>query len=314
MASFDTVNYSLRPSKHIQRQLIFEGIRVLHADLALENAAYVGFGSIWFTDFVMAHKLLNISDMVSIEGHKIGYRRAVFNAPYATVRVEHGHSSAVLPKLYTDDTLEGKPWVVWLDFDIQITEAIVNDIRSVIEHAPVNTVFLTTFNGRDSKYGRKKDRPGRLEELFGGVVPDKFPEGRCTDDAMQWTLADLATDFMKAVTAPVRRGGFIPAFRAVYQDTTPMVTVGGVLPSNANAAAVVQAVVGGADWRCRPMDRIVAPHLTMREAFALQSVLPRPGGLSRRVVRSLKLDLEDEQIDIFEKYYKEYPAFAQIVA
>ena len=56
MRSFDAVNYSLRPSKTIQRQLVFEGVRMLQ--VALDPVkAYIGFGSIWFTDFVMAHKI-----------------------------------------------------------------------------------------------------------------------------------------------------------------------------------------------------------------------------------------------------------------
>jgi hypothetical protein len=67
MPSFDAVNYSLRPSKSIQRQLVFAGVRALQDSLDPAQV-YVGFGSIWFTDFVMAHKMLRIDDMVSIEG------------------------------------------------------------------------------------------------------------------------------------------------------------------------------------------------------------------------------------------------------
>lgn len=76
MASFDSVNYSLRPSKSVQRGLVFEGLRAVSNSVDLRNAVYIGFGSIWFTDFVMAHKVLNIDDMVSIEANEIGFRRA----------------------------------------------------------------------------------------------------------------------------------------------------------------------------------------------------------------------------------------------
>ena len=100
MASFDIINYSLRPSKSIQRRLVFEGVRTLKGNLELDNMVYIGFGSVWFTDFVMAHKLLGIQDMVSMEADVIGYKRALFNAPYATVRVMEGSSAAALPCLY----------------------------------------------------------------------------------------------------------------------------------------------------------------------------------------------------------------------
>jgi len=44
MPSFDAVNYSLRPSKSIQRQIIFEGVRLLQGKLNLRRLAYIGFG------------------------------------------------------------------------------------------------------------------------------------------------------------------------------------------------------------------------------------------------------------------------------
>ena len=314
MASFDVVNYSLRPSKSIQRQIVFDGIRILQTCLDIEGMVYVGLGSVWFTDFVMAHKLLDISDMVSIESSDIGYRRAVFNLPYATVRVLHGHSSQVLPRLYNDAIIGGRPWVIWLDYDRNFDEELRVDIRSVIEESPENTVFLITFNGSEHRYGKPKDRPARLHELFGDVVPDELSRSKCKGDHMQETLADLAIDFMKSVAAePARPGGFVPAFRAIYKDTATMVTVGGLMPT-IEKARVAADIVSHSNWKCCPVKRIVAPHLTIREAVTLQSQLPRDEGLSRSLVKSLGFDLEDEQIEIFEKYYREYPAFAEIIA
>ena len=93
MASFDVVNYSLRPSKAIQRRLVFEGIRKLQLSLGLDRLLYVGLGSVWFADFTLAHQLLDVRDMISLEENEIGFSRARFNAPYATVQVRHGSTS-----------------------------------------------------------------------------------------------------------------------------------------------------------------------------------------------------------------------------
>src|SRR5712692_6704606 len=112
MASFDAINYSLRPSKSIQRQLVFDGVRFLQDVMELDRLAYIGFGSIWFTDFVLAHKVLRIDDMVSIEDNDIGYLRAKFNSPYSTVRVEHGLSTAILPRLFAEPGLARRPWML----------------------------------------------------------------------------------------------------------------------------------------------------------------------------------------------------------
>jgi hypothetical protein len=52
----------------------------------------------------------------------------------------------------------------------------------------------------------------------------------------------------------------------------------------------------------------------MREAAVLQSLLPCRTKLTRTDVQNLGFDLEDEQIEAFEIYYRQYPAFAQIVS
>jgi hypothetical protein len=314
MASFDVVNYSLRPSKSIQRQIIFDGVRILQSCLDLDQLVYIGFGSIWFTDFVMAHKMLGVQDMVSIEGDEIGYSRAVFNSPFATVRVFRGLSRTVIPVLYGDQKITGRPWMVWLDYDYAFDEDVKDDVRSIIENAPANSILLVTFNGNETKYGHAPNRPERLRQLFGDVVPDDLPKSACMDKAMQETLANLAMDLMQSVAAELARpGGFVPAFRAIYRDTTPMVTVGGLLPVR-GAARIAADVVNGAEWRCRPVKPIEAPNLTIREAALLQSQLPRAEKLSREFVQSLGFDLEVEQIEAFEQYYRQYPSFAQIIA
>ena len=313
MASFDIVNYSLRPSKSIQRQIVFDGIRMLKSRLDLTDMVYIGFGSVWFTDFVMAHKLLDIEDMISMESDDIGYCRAVFNKPYATVKVRHGHSSQVLVDLYDDKSFRARPWVVWLDCDGHLDEALRDDIRSAIEKSPENTVFLVTFNGRESGYGRVRERTARLRGLLGDVVPDEISKEQYKGDSMQETLADLTIAFMKSIgAASARPGGFEPAFRAIYKDTSPMITVGGVMPSPGKSS-IARSVVGDQAWKCRPADRIVAPLLTIREATTLQSLLPIADGLSRDLIRSKGFDLEDDQIQSFQKYYREYPTYAQIV-
>ena len=312
MASFDEVNYSLRPSKSIQRQIVFDGIRTLQSRLGVARSVYIGLGSIWFTDFVMAHKLLGIDDMISMEKSKIGYSRACFNSPYATVRVRPGSSSDILPTLLDDEDVARYPWVIWLDYDTDFNESLRADTRIVIERAPGNTVFLVTFNGNEQRYGRAKDRPKRLRELFGDVVPDDLSAEECKGSYMQKTLAGLAIGFMKSVAAgSMRQGGFVPAFRVIYKDSAAMVTVGGLLPSQRTEAAA--KVVEEADWKCQPTEPIVAPHLTIREAMALQSKLPNIDGLSEDAVKSLGFELEEEQLKVYEKYYREYPTFVQIL-
>jgi hypothetical protein len=312
MASFDTVNYSLRPSKSIQRQLVFEGAGRILATLAEPDVIYVGMGSIWFTDFQMAYKQLGVKKSISIEGNEIGYRRAQFNAPFATVDVRHGLTGAVLPTLLVSEELKQKPWMIWLDYDYELNESTADDMRVVIEGAPKNSVLVVTFNGLDRRYGKPNERAERLRQVLGSVVPDDLEQRKCKGDEMLATLADLALMRMEAIAQDCARpGGFIPAFRAIYKDGAPMVTVGGVLSGTEHAEEIAALVTRG-DWPCTPPALIVAPHLTMKEAAALQAQLPRIDRLTRAAVQALGFDLEDGQAEAFETYYLRYPSFAQI--
>lgn len=316
MASFNDVNYSLRPSKCIQRQVVFNGIHTLKSRIGFSNAVYIGFGSIWFVDFVMAHRLLDINDMISIESNDIGYKRAVYNKPYATIDIRHGRSPRVLAELVDDPDLSARPWVVWLDYDQPLVDELTDDIRLVIEEAPPNTVFLVTFNGKDTRYNyrRPKDRVKYLRDMLGNVVPRKLRLEHCEGDRLQDTLASLTIDFMTSIAVEsARRGGFVPAFHMIYEDSSPMITVGGIMPSF-EKFDVAESVIRTDTWKCRFQNcRIVAPHLTIREAATLQSLLPRSDALTRQIVQEHGFDLEESQIEAFKKYYREYPMFAQII-
>lgn len=313
MPSFDVVNYSLRPNKSIQRSIVFEGLRQLGGVLDHQHLLYIGFGSIWFTDFQIAHKELRIDDMISIEANDIGFARARFNRPYKTVRLEHGYSKDVLPQLLQRPKLSNRPWLVWLDYDGALSETVVDDLQLLVESAPPNSVLLTTFNaGGHRNYGKPKDRPERLRTLLGDVVPDALSREECDDEALPSTLAKLTLDYMKSVAITAARpGGFAPAFSLNYRDGASMTTVGGILPSR-DAAPAANHLLSQPKWPGRVAEPIVTPPLTMKEVAVLQAALPRSKKLTRKSIQRLGFDLDESQISSFERYYLYYPNYAQI--
>lgn len=315
MASFDSVNYSLRPSKSVQRGLVFEGLRAISTALGLDNAVYVGFGSIWFTDFVMAHKVLSIDDMVSIEANEIGFRRAVFNKTYRTITMMHGLSQEKLPELLLIQGYVARPWIVWLDYDSALNEGVVQDFQWVLNNAPPNSICLFTFSATQNAYGDKPiHRPARIKALLGDVVPDDLSKDACSKEALPVTLAQLAMDYLKSEVADsARPGGFVEAFRIPYLDSVGMVTVGGILPA-VGAVPAVRSVVSSDTWRCLTNEVIQAPQMTLKEVAALQAELPQIMQITRAHIQSLGFDLQDEQIQSFQRYYKYLPNFAEIVA
>lgn len=312
MSSFNVVNYSVRPNKCIQRSLVFEGYRAIRDRLALDKINYVGLGSIWFSDFLMAHKMLHIDEMVSIENDKIGYLRAVFNKPFKSIRVVNEISTVALRSLCADDKFNACPWLVWLDYDGIFDETAADDIRLVIESAPVNTALVVTFNADHRKYGKPKHRAGRLKNLLGEVVPDKLSREDCEGEKLPDLLANLVIDSMKSAAASAcRPGGFYPCFRIVYRDGADMVTVGGILPST-GSLPTIRETVREKSWPSQPIEAVTIPPLTIKEISILQAQLPRRKKLTRTSIRRLGFDLEENQVEAYEKFYKYYPTYAQI--
>src|SRR5205085_7213062 len=128
MPSFDSVNYSLRPNKTIQRLLVFDGLGDCKRLMPWQDAAYIGFGSIWFTDFLLAHKRLGVGRMISIESDEIGFRRATYNRPYSSVEVLLGKSFDVVPGFYEDADMNDRPWLAWFDYDDVLNEDIADEL------------------------------------------------------------------------------------------------------------------------------------------------------------------------------------------
>ncbi|MEM6538865.1 MAG: O-methyltransferase [Pseudomonadota bacterium] len=314
MPSFDSINYSIRPSKSVQRGLIFEGLRRMVDAIDLGNAVYVGFGSIWFTDFVQAHKALNIDDMVSIEANEIGFRRATFNKAYRTISMLEGRASAKLPDVLGFEGFDARPWIVWLDYDSALDEEIVEDMRWVVTNAPPNSVVLLTFSATQNAYGKPVNRPDRVRALLGDVVPDDLSKEGCEKEKLPLTLAELTADFLKSEVADAARpGGFVEAFRLPYLDSVGMVTVGGILPAK-GAAAAARAVVSDPNWKGIIDEIIEAPPMTLREIATLQAELPSVADLTRARIQELGFDLHEQQVRSFQQYYKYLPSFAEVVA
>lgn len=315
MASFDSINYSLRPSKSVQRGIVFHGLKALYDAMALQNPLYVGFGSIWFTDFVMAHKVLEIDEMVSIEANDVGFRRAEFNKVYRSINVLEGRSEDRIPELLNIGEYQTRPWIVWLDYDGALGEEKVEEMRWLLLNAPPNSIVLFTFSATQSAYGAKPaHRPGRVADILGAVVPDDLTREDCSKENLPQTLASLTMDFLSSVVADnARPGGFIRSFQVPYFDTVGMVTVGGVLPTLGTAPGA-RATVADQKWQGIVDEMIQAPPMTLKEVATLQAELPCLGNLTRARVQELGFDLLEHQVRSFQRYYKYLPSFAEIVS
>lgn len=311
MASFDTVNYSLRPNKAIQRSIVFEIIRSTVDAMEISNPVYIGLGSVWFTDFHIAHKALEIGDLISIEADEIGYKRAKFNKPFKCIDVRHGWSYDVIPEISAESRYCDRPWIVWLDYDDRLTEDSLREINDLTTILPRSSQLFVTFNALPHKYGKPRQIDENLRALFGDGYPDDVDRNLLGAEGLQKFLGKLTLDSLQsAAIANGRPGGFLPSCLLRYRDGAPMVTVGGCFPLPAERAAT-KALLDG-DRRGFPDHKIETPPLTLKESAALQASLPRTRPMTRSSLKRIGFDLKEEQIRSFQEFYRYYPHFAQL--
>ena len=314
-ASFTAVNYSLRPSKTIQRSLVFEGLRRLQDKIDWSQALYVGMGSIWFTDFILAHKILGVRKMVSVEANLIGYRRARFNKPYRFVQVKRGFSHDALPSLLRQVRYANVPHIIWLDYDGELDEGKVDELRVRAAAATDDSVLLFTLDASPKKYGANpRQRLERLGQLFGTRVVRALQRRDVEDASLSQTLGSLLKDLIANVSRrSAKSNECVPAFLIPYRDKAPMVTVGAVFPAPSRLSRV-KRMIEAEGWNGFPSEPVVAPHLTGKEVATLQAALPANDDRTRTDVQDLGFDLERNQLRAFQEYYRYYPSFAQIIS
>lgn len=185
-ASFEQFDYQLRSNKHIERKLVFELLLRARKYFSLEKYKYLGLGSLWFADHRLAHRLLNIDELISIEANEYA-ARADFNKPYGSIKVLPGMSHEVLPQFKKEDW--DTPYIVWMDYDGLLDENVQADLSKFVTNLQPGSVILITLNASFRSYKTNQtgiaaaERRGetidpraveKLIRFLGNVVPEKY--------------------------------------------------------------------------------------------------------------------------------------------
>jgi hypothetical protein len=141
LSSYERINYSLRPAKNVERKLMCEAFRRLSRFGKLDSYRYVGFGSAFFADFLLVHRTLGISDMISIEKDIDNGSRFEFNKPFACVKLEFGLSTGILPLLDWEPRS-----IVWLDYDGILNQGVLEDVAFLAAKCCSGSVVIFSYN------------------------------------------------------------------------------------------------------------------------------------------------------------------------
>ena len=333
--SFERFDYLIRTNKNIERKLVFDILHAANQRLGFQNHWYLGFGSMWFGDFRMAHRILGIQKMVSIEKEEYA-ERARFNLPYGSVRVEAGESLEVLKGFSGDEWRH--PVIAWLDYDGAINEDVIQDVDLILDKCSVNSVLILTVNGVRNSYRARKATTragtsvGVVESFLGSASIAARYQPRpnaagvfddLTADIFPEFLSDALLTYMQhkisksGRTLGEERLQFKPLYQLHHRDGADMVTVGGAVSTKNDLDAWHQCLSinpalfdNGGNPIHNQLDLIP---VTLKEKITLDACLSYPceDGAYIASARHAGLKLSDDELRKYLRYYRHFPIFVE---
>lgn len=342
------IDYRLRPAKHVVRKLLAEAFQRLDHLAPLSDYQYVGFGGLFYADFVLFHRLLGFGDMVSIEKDSNEQSRYQKNRPFQAVDLRFGFAGDELPKLSWKS-----PAIVWLDGTRRLDEAALRDISFLAGVLPPRSLLIITLNvgGMRSIKSQPVENPGEAElldtevdledmddlelaSLEGEAPPppqgpldllrrevgsDRVPSG-LTDAGLgsTWGYADASFQIAEAEISDTlaRRcsGDADPIASKTfvnlrYEDDAKMLVAGWLLSRESDFDAVEACRLDTLPTMDDGAPRqIRVPLLTFKEHQALDALLPKSS------VREMEkhVGISQAQIEQYRLIYRYYPALSQV--
>src|SRR5579871_821640 len=315
--SFKQFDYSLRPSKQVERKMMIEILlKLSQAGYRINEYRYVGFGSVYYVDFVMFHKYLFIEDMTCIEWSQIP-KRMKFNKPFKFIDLKLQPLALYIPAMNVN-----RKYLAWFDYDRALDPDMLQDIDGGLVRMAPGSVFIVTVDAR----------PKLPKDLFPNLDIDAMTalerENFTIDAYKDWfqayrdveiSGADISGPhavplFYQIVRARIdetlaSRGlMFLQLFNYIYRDGAPMLTVGGMLGTKDDQIRLRDAGILNLRFvRRQPKSlRISVPPLTIREKYWLDSRLD-----PNLAVAHLAFELERDLLKNYKNFYREYPTYIE---
>jgi len=312
--SYQSINYNLRPAKSVERKMLCEALRKLIFLSDLTKYKYVGFGSTFFTDFLLIHKSLGINNLISIEKEKRDEDRIKFNRPYGCIKLHFGEANSVLPIISW-----AKKMILWLDYDERLQDNMLTDIGTFISRAQAGSVVFLTINVKPDKLG-----DDRLNLLTKRIDKAKIPIDVAEKDLDQHNYPRVCYNIVNNEIDEVlgkRNGGledkliYKQILNFYYKDSVPMLSIGGILYAEKDGAQVEKCDFEGLNFaRCKrdiyDPYTISIPNFTFREMRSIDKLMPNKNIL--KVIKEEGLAfLDEEKIKSYSDIYRYMPNFVE---
>ena len=302
--SASKIDYSIRPAKCVERKIICELLQKFQKETPVNQYRYIGFGSFYFTDFILFHNQLNIEKMISIEkSHK--FDRYKFNKPYKCIEIKFCEAQDALSREINFS--ESAPDLIWLDYDGCISEGIVSDIITASQKIKDESFLFVSYN-TGIKFIDDDNKLSQLTEMFEEYLPS-LKEKDITSISMPQILCNTIDNAIQKSVSDNNISGEMKAtsiFNVKYRDGALMCTLGYYFHCKEKVVdfepiKTLPGVTSGKE----PVDLRV-PRLTKAEIRELNRLLP--GSTLEEIKKELPY-LEDHDIESYKKLYRFYPNY-----
>ena len=313
MASFEKVNYTLRPAKAVERKMLCESFRRLSPFATVDTYQYVGFGSTYFSDFSLIHRSLGISHLISIERETAMRERFKFNRPYRSIDLRFGESTDLLPELdWTPKT------IVWLDYDGKLTADVLADVATFCRSCTPGSVLAVSVNAHPDEVPPKKNAEEfRVKLLKRRLGQHKLPADLDPKRLAGWDVALLGRriiDQQIKATLLDRNGGlptnarlcYKQLFNFHYRDGARMMTTGGLVYQVGQESILSSCGFDQLDFvreRENPY-HIQVPNLTFKEMRHIDAQLPAG-------TEPVTAPVGQDDIAAYKAIYRYFPTFVE---
>jgi len=320
--SFKTINYMFRPKKQIERKMLIEFLQSIQHKLNIDISEYqyIGLGAIYYYDFILFHKYLNIRDMVSLDDKKC-CKRFEFNKPFDFITFENMSTTEFL----LNNELDKKSFI-WFDYDSRLidykkeaklfvrNEGIFKDIRIITNKSKELDLFVLTVNVRmqehffyNTKF--KKDFINQCDEYLSQKYKH---ENRITFKNYPLIIQNIIINIFRNNEKfhPIK---FRKLFSFIYQDNAPMYTIGGIFSKN----DLLDELIKKDNFFETDEDKLAdidVPLLTYCEKMKLdKNILNIKKYLNplneEEIIKLLEFEIEPYELKNYLKYYRYYPQY-----
>jgi hypothetical protein len=318
--SYSKINYRLRPAKGIERKMICDSLRCLSPFGELTTYRYVGFGSTYFSDFILFHKSLHVEDMISIEKDQHAEERFEYNKPFRCIKIKYGASYEVLP------TLEwNKKSIVWLDYDGPLEKTILDDIDILASNLVSGSVLIVTVSAEPERPPQEGFTKEEIDKFRESKLQERIPDEKIPIDLkpIDLTGKKLGNLYKKIIDNQLEesvinansarseeeRLNYKQIFNFRYADGSRMLTVGWLVFEQSYCNVAEQCKFNKC-FNATELDdpyEIEVPNLTLKEIQYLDSQLPTD---DCSAVKRICIPLKD--VKRYAELYKYFPSFVEM--